>query len=409
MSEINSQQSDSLNVPTNRLVTSPSLPSVTSRAVSMPSIIQIKGIDYEMTEIALNKRGKTSWIWKEGFKLSDVSSPGTSKKMWMCRRCHEEGKIVAYASNSTSHPSNHLRDIHEVTKDGPAATDVSSDIESAPNTRYTGSRFDFDHFKVLLVRWIVIMHISFSQVENEAFRSLLLCLSAILASHLPTSGTTIRNWVMEDFKQRRKQIKKELHLSKNLVHFSFDMWTSPNSMAMIGIVSHFVSHTGEAKVCLLGLRRIEGSHSGENMAQSIIAVIEEYELRDRLGYFMLDNATSNDTCVREILRKFQPHLDPKERRLRCFGHVVNLAAKAFLFGTDPEAFEAETIVTGLLQQEKKALELWRRLGPVGKLQNIVTYIRRTPQRRDSFVKLANDELVAEAVGKIAIVILKAVD
>jgi hypothetical protein len=231
---------------------------------------------------------------------------------------------------------------------------------------------------------------------------LLLYLSAALASYLPTSGTTIRNWIMEDFKQRRKQIKKDLHLSKSLVHFSFDMWTSPNCMAMIAIIAHFVSCAGEAKACLLGLRRIQGAHSGENMAQSIITVIEEYELKDRLGYFMLDNVTSNDTCVREILAKLQPDLDSKKRRLRCFGHIVNLAAKAFLFGNDPEAFEIETTVAALMQQEKEALEAWRRLGPVGKLHNVVTYIRKTPQRRESFVKLANDELVPEAVGKIVI-------
>ena len=248
------------------------------------------------------------------------------------------------------------------------------------------------------------MHISFSQVENEAFQSLLLYLSATLASYLPSSGTTIRNWIIEDFKQRRTQIKKELHLSKGLVHFSFDMWTSPNSMAMIAVIAHFVSHTGEAKACLLGLRRIQGSHSGENMAYTIIAVIEEYELKDRLGYFMLDNVTSNDTCVREILAKLQPNLDPKKRRLRCFGHIVNLAAKAFLFGNDLEAFEAKTTVAALMQQEKKALEAWRKLGLVGKLYNVVIYIRKTPQQRESFIKLANDELVPKAISKITILI-----
>ena len=100
------------------------------------------------------------------------------------------------------------------------------------------------------------MHISFSQVENEAFRGLLLYLSAALATYLPSSGTTIRNWIMEDFKQRRQKIKKDLHLSKSLVHFSFDMWTSPNSIAMIAVIAHFVSCTSEAKACLLGLRRI---------------------------------------------------------------------------------------------------------------------------------------------------------
>jgi hypothetical protein len=70
-------------------------------------------------------------------------------------------------------------------------------------------------------------------------------------------------------------------------------------------------------------------------------VIEEYEIKDLLGYFVLNNASSNDTCVREILKQLRPEFDSKQRRLRCFGHIVNLAAKAFLFGEDAEAFEFE--------------------------------------------------------------------
>lgn len=166
---------------------------------------------------------------------------------------------------------------------------------------------------------------------------------------------------------------------------------------MIAVIAHFVSHTGEARDCLIGLRRVYGSHSGENMAHSIISVIKEYELKDRLGYFVLDNVSSNDTCVREILRKLRPDLNAKNRRLRCFGHIVNLAAKAFLFGNDPEAFEAEANI-----QEKKALASWRKLGPIGKLHDIVTFIRKTPQRRERFSNLANDELVPEARGKVVL-------
>src|SRR6202035_3801931 len=119
-------------------------------------------------------------------------------------------------------------------------------------------------------------------------------LCAALTSLLPTSGNTVRQWIINDFKQRRGQIRKELHLSKSLIHLSFDLWTSPNSLAMLAVVGHFVLHTSEAKSCLLGLRHVEGAHSGENMAQSVIAVIEEYKIKDFLGYFVLDNASSND-------------------------------------------------------------------------------------------------------------------
>ena len=71
---------------------------------------------------------------------------------------------------------------------------------------------------------------------------------------------------MDDFKRRQDVIKKDIYLSKSLIHFSFDMWTSPNSIAIIAIVAHYVLHIGEAKDCLLGLKRVLGAHTGENMA-----------------------------------------------------------------------------------------------------------------------------------------------
>ncbi len=169
---------------------------------------------------------------------------------------------------------------------------------------------------------------------------------------------------------------------------------------MLAVVEHFVSHVGEAKSYLLGLRHVEGAHSGENMAESVIAVIEEYEITDILGYFILDNVSSNDTCVREILKKLRPDLNPKKCRLRCFGHIVNLAAKAFLFGEEADAFELEVDSYTQRQLEEKELKAWRKLGPIGKLHNVVTYIRRTPQRRKAFIDLAKDEETANAKGRI---------
>jgi hypothetical protein len=41
---------------------------------------------------------------------------------------------------------------------------------------------------------------------------------------------------------------------------------------MLGVVAHYVNHSGEAKDCLLGLKRLLGAHSGENIVQPIIAI-----------------------------------------------------------------------------------------------------------------------------------------
>jgi hypothetical protein len=132
---------------------------------------------------------------------------------------------------------------------------------------------------------------------------------------------------------------------------------------------------------LLGLKRLRGPHSGENLAQIIGTLINEYEIADRLGFFVLDNASSNDTCVNEFLANLCPYISPRDytkRRLRCWGYVLNLVAKAFLYGANSAAFEAEITTARELDLLEEELNAWRKKGPVGKLYNNVTFIRRTP-------------------------------
>jgi len=74
--------------------------------------------------------------------------------------------------------------------------------------------------------------------------------------------------------------------------------------------------------------------------------------------------------------------------------------QGFLFGEEADAFELEVDSYAQRQLEEKELKAWRKLGPIGKLHNVVTYIRRTPQRRKAFIDLAKDEETANAKGRI---------
>ena len=50
---------------------------------------------------------------------------------------------------------------------------------------------------------------------------------------------------------------------------------------------------------------------------------------------VMDNAHTNDTLISviaEALREEGVFYDPQQRRLRCNGHIINLAVQAFLFG-----------------------------------------------------------------------------
>lgn len=79
--------------------------------------------------------------------------------------------------------------------------------------------------------------------------------------------------------------------------------------------------------------------------------------------------------------------------MRCYRHILNLVACAFLYGEDFKAFEAKSQVFNLLGHHKEDLRHWRKKGPVGKFHNIVKFIRLSPQRCELFKRIArkNDE------------------
>ena len=63
-------------------------------------------------------------------------------------------------------------------------------------------------------------------------------------------------------KKGRKQQKLQSALSK--IHFTVDLWTSPNSLAILRIIGHYKSESGVLQHSILALKKLDGAHSGEN-------------------------------------------------------------------------------------------------------------------------------------------------
>lgn len=162
---------------------------------------------------------------------------------------------------------------------------------------------------------------------------------------------------------------------------SFDLWTSPNYLAVLGVVAHFIDNSRSA---VIALREVEGEHSGENIAHVPLWVIKYYKSAGQIGYVMADNASTNDTCINSVLQALYPNMSVKQRRrrrLRCFGHIVNLCAQAFLIGKDAETVCKDPEAAYREGDMKRMKELWRKRGAIEKLPNIIRYIRARPQRR----------------------------
>ena len=100
------------------------------------------------------------------------------------------------------------------------------------------------------------------------------------------------------------------------------------------MVAHFTSEKGILSVALLGLIELQGEHSGENQAVIILNVLNDYEICNKMGYMVIDNAPSNDTLIKAIITSLRGEgvtYNAQERRHRCNDYVINLAVQAFLF------------------------------------------------------------------------------
>jgi hypothetical protein len=77
--------------------------------------------------------------------------------------------------------------------------------------------------------------------------------------------------------------------------------------------------------------------------------------------------------------------DGKLRRGRYIGHIINLAAKALLFGNNFDAFKEK--FDGISALSYSDYQLWRTRGSVGKLHNLVVDIRNVHQLSYSFKRI----------------------
>lgn len=130
--------------------------------------------------------------------------------------------------------------------------------------------------------------------------SLLKFLNPGVLSILPTSHQTIREWVMRTFETQKRRMRQVLQSALSRIHFTVDLWSSPNKLGILGIVAHFIDSNGELVSCCIALREVHGKHSGENQARIVMNVVEEYGIVTQIGYFVSDNADSNDTLMNAL-------------------------------------------------------------------------------------------------------------
>ena len=260
-------------------------------------------------------------------------------------------------------------------------------------------------FEEACARLIAVRNLPHSILDWPEFWSVILSVNYMAKGIIRPTRKSVPKLIEATFCLHLDQLKKKLQKALSWIHFSLDMWTSPSKTGYQAVVAHWAdAETRQAECALLSLREFKGSHGGEEQASVFLEVVDEYGLRDRVGFLTMDNASSNDKLLRHIAYGISD-FDPELRRVRCNGHIINLAVQSFLFApktlkrNQSQEDEDEAIDLAILETQvpvaaekqsqmtrEKLAEEWRKHGVLGKLHNLNGWYRSSTGRYQEFVR-----------------------
>lgn len=234
-----------------------------------------------------------------------------------------------------------------------------------------------------ILRWLIEDNQPFASIETAAFKNML-CHQRIPSRH------TIERRLNDSYKGAIGPVTEHLKTARGKIHFTFDGWTSRNRLALLGLHAYFVDEDFELQKLVLGLPPIAKKHTGDELAEQVIQILHHFDIsKDKIGIFVLDNASNNDTAMEAIGNEYE--FSPEEKRLRCMGHIINLAVQDFLFAE----------VAGEIEQDQnestRSHAAWRKRGPVGKAHVIVRLIAQSAYFSDLIKQWQRDDLASGAL------------
>ncbi|KAH7461718.1 hypothetical protein FOMA001_g18848 [Fusarium oxysporum f. sp. matthiolae] len=222
---------------------------------------------------------------------------------------------------------------------------IDSYIVSRPSQAALRNCFNKQGYIEAVVGLLTRRRLPFSAVEHSELRDLALACNPAIGDLLINDRKQAMGYINSNYSLYSSQLAERLQTTQSKIHISSDLWTSPHRHGVLAVCVQWVDEDFKLQKALLGLPECKYSHSGATQAELIAGTLRKFNITAQsLGYYIGDNATSNDTCLEELSKVLEaesgaeyPH---KRRRIRCIGHIINLALQAFLLARSKEALRA---------------------------------------------------------------------
>lgn len=239
-----------------------------------------------------------SWIFMHGIELSERVPSSNKDRFWLCKLCHDKGLARRpFKATSTSSAAYHLLRAHRLTPKGPLTEQGQSIVKHMTRLQTEPKREE--RWREAFLEWLAHDNPSPEQASSECLHKLII-LGGPEVEKLLLRHNTVRNWILEAYHERQKDVMQRLQSGISKITLSMDIWSVPNDLEMLGIVAHWIDEHRCARRSLIGLRELPEGHAGSEWAPVVAEMIEQYCIGDKLGYFQMDNASNNDTALRAL-------------------------------------------------------------------------------------------------------------
>ncbi|EFZ03309.2 Ribonuclease H-like protein [Metarhizium robertsii ARSEF 23] len=408
-----SQDSLSLPVPTTPSTLTVPMPAPSVASSAPPSIASIPAEKPSIWTFFRYARGsEPEFRPKERFDRSGKSS---NKRLHYCIACWDNKK-KSWSTIYTSGARDHLRRNHpslwrrwldlEDLQTSPKSKLMNGQqvmnsflLQKDEASREMLLREAYDrprHLQALLAL-CARRRLPLNAIDWPELHDLLLSANPEISDLAHFSRRTFTRALVLNYERYRQILQNNIQEAIGDVHISTDMWTSPARKAYLCICVRWISQDFQFKHGMLALPQVLFSHSGDVQAATILRTLKSFGITTKLGYHTGDNATSNDTLLKELSRslklEFGIDYDPITHRIRCLDHILNLALQASLLASSKEALKA-ALAAIEQTEDTDPYELFSAYldvpvvedSPASKLHNLAVWLRNSSIHHDQWIE-----------------------
>jgi hypothetical protein len=301
------------------------------------------------------ERAKSSLIWKHMDKIKI-----NEEEKVQCRYCNYIGTFTGPTSNHKKH----LMNKHNITKSN-----------SVPLSAQT--------LKQAIIKFIIMNDMPFNIVEQQAFQQLLITAGCGSKDKIPIRcAKVVRDIIMQHYEVSNEELVKKLQLCSTIA-ISLDCWTSPNDIAFLGIVGHWISEGFEYEEYVIDFVKLKGEHTGNNLAYEVKKSLQKLQCSNKLIAVTGDNASNNKTLSEKLLELLPRSRFEEGYLVNCLNHTIALICKDVLNDLNSGTpFLTKRFLDDQTQDHVQASE--ETSSPIRKIRTLALYVKRSPQRVDKW-------------------------